>query len=73
MTKNSTPKLDSKGIVMIIIAIGIIYILATNILTFIIAGLLFVVAILAAAYFILPLIGISGLAGLAALIGLGKR
>ena len=73
MSKNPAPKLDSKGIVMIIIAIGIVYILATNIITFVIAGLLFVVAILIALYFILPALGVSGLAGLAALIGLGKR
>ncbi len=69
----STPKLDGKGIAMIIIAIGAIYILATNILSFIIALFLFGIAVLIVLYFILPILGISGLAGLAALIGLGKR
>lgn len=73
MSKNPAPKLDSKGIVMIIIAIGIIYILATNIITLVIAGLLFVVAILIALYFILPALGVSGIAGLLTIIGLGRK
>jgi uncharacterized membrane protein len=70
-TKNKQQPTDYKGIAMVIIAIGALYILATNIVAAIASMILLVIIIIVGAYFILPRLGITVLASL--LGGLGKK
>ena len=72
MSKKPEVKIEI-NIALIVLGLAALYILATNIVTTIIALFLFGIAILVALYFILPILGVSGIAGLLAIIGLGKR
>jgi len=74
--RQSKQETDYKGIALVIIALAIFYVLVYHFLALVIVGslsIIFVIAVvIVGAYFILPAIGIEGIAGLAALIGLGR-
>jgi len=55
---------DYRGIALIILALGGLYILATNIVALIVTIVVLAIIVLAAAYFILPRLGIMALSGL---------
>jgi len=72
--RSGKKELDVKGIVLIIIALAVVYIIYTN-LTMLIAALLgstilVIIILIVGAYFIIPRLGI---AGLAALLNFGKK
>ncbi len=73
-TKERKPELDIKGIAILIAVIAVAYILYTNVLAILIATvgtiILIIVALVIGAYFVLPRLGITGLA---ALLSLGKK
>lgn len=56
--------LDGKDITLIILAVGILYILATHIIEAFISLFLFGIALLIAVYFILPRLGVAGITSL---------
>ena len=72
--KRERKELDLKGIAIIIAVIAVAYILYTNMLAILIATfgtiILVIIALVVGAYFVLPRLGITGLA---ALLSLGKK
>ena len=72
--KRERKELDLKGIAIIIAVIAVAYILYTNMLAILIATfgtiILVIIALVIGAYFVLPRLGITGLA---ALLSLGKK
>lgn len=70
---NKKSNLTGKDYVWIILAIGAVYILATNILAAYITIILILIIIAVLAYFLIPELGVEGIIGLASLIRLNRR
>lgn len=64
MVKQTNKEIDYRGIALLILAIGALYILATNIVATIVLIILVVVILIVGAYFVLPKLGVYFLSSL---------
>lgn len=73
-SRNGKKELDVKGNVMIIVALAVVYIIYSNLQMLLAAifgsAILVIIILIVGAYFIIPRLGI---AGLAALLNFGKK